>query len=155
MFGTDTIEVDVSTSDGTIMGSKTVRIASVRPMVQLYADHTLYGIEYNHALSSQSAIADSVMSFSAAPYYAGVAKDNDPLLHYVWTVNSAPYKAVDGHSNEIALDANKVGGQAAITVALTEPSNVFSTADGSWYVQMGAKGGGGSGGSSANPFGQQ
>lgn len=134
LFGSETVEVDAASQDGSAYGSASLSISSLDPGLTLYQDHPVFGVEYYNALGAQNSIADSEMTFDAVPYFVATTAANDPRLTYAWSVNGSTLQATSTNNNELTINAGNGGGFAAITVSLSSRANVLLDAQGAWNV---------------------
>jgi hypothetical protein len=137
LFGTDSIEVDVTTSDGTMSGSASMNIPSVKPLLLLYEDHPLFGVTYHKSLGPTTFVSESEMSFVAVPYFANATSPNDKSLSYDWTVNNQHINADDVKKNAITISAaGQKTGLAQISLDMAQPQNPFFSAHGDWTISF-------------------
>jgi hypothetical protein len=136
LYAANTFSVEVVSSDYTLSGSATAKIASHEPKILLYQDHPLFGLMHWNALGKQTSISESEMSFVAIPFFAPVTSLRDSALHYGWTINRTPIPADSEHPNEFTINSENSDGNAAIQLELTHESNFFLDSFGSWSIQM-------------------
>jgi hypothetical protein len=149
LFGSDTVSVEVSTTDGELRGFSSMRIASVEPSLELYENHSLFGILYYRALGSQTTLPEEEATFSAIPYFAPVESPNSGLLIYKWRINNTAIASDTTRPNAITLNAAGSDGRAFIELALTHATNFFMSAGGTWNVTLSSA----RGSSLTDPFG--
>lgn len=136
LYGTDTISVKAISMDNTLSGTASIKIASVDPVLTLYENHPLFGIIYHQAMSANTFIPDSEMTFAAIPYFAQAQSANDAHLQYAWQVNSAPVAGNDSHVSEITINADNFKGPATINLSITHTTNFLINPSGSWSVSF-------------------
>jgi hypothetical protein len=141
MFGTDVISVEAASTDGTFSGVATTRIPSAEPALILYTNHPLFGIMFNQALRTSSAIPGSETTFAAIPYFVEAQNLNDPALSYLWTVNGRRVPTSETDREEITINAGKSSGVAQISLALTHATNFLTDVLGLWNVTFSSSGG--------------
>jgi hypothetical protein len=137
LYGTDVIEVDAQTPDGSLAGSASVAIQTQAPQLVLYEDNPLFGIMYHEALGSSQNAPESETSFAAVPYFADAASPNDASLAYQWSVNGISIPTDPSDPSEITISASS-SQQAQIQLSVSKPSDPFFSASGSWLVSFGA-----------------
>jgi hypothetical protein len=154
LFGTDTISVDVRTSDGSLTGSASTNVSSVRPLLLLYEDHPLFGVTYHKALGAETFVPESEATFIAVPYFASVASPNDTSLMYDWVVNDQPIPPDTVKRSAITISsAGYATGDAFIRLNLSQSQNPFFSAHGEWNISFSTeRSGGGSNAPVKNPF---
>lgn len=149
LFGTDTIEVEAVSADGTLSGTASVNIPSVEPVLTLYEDNPLFGIMYSKALAQAATVKDPEVTFAAIPYFAEANSPDDSQLTYNWQVNGQRVPADYTRPSEITINSDKSTGNAGIALSLTRLRNWYMKADGQWNISFPN---GGSGTSGADPF---
>ncbi len=137
LFGAYTVSVEVSAAGGA-RGVGSTRIAAVEPVVRLYPDHPLFGLERWSALSGNAFIAEREMTFSVIPYFAPVRSPDDAQLLYAWRIDRARIPTDTAHPSMITVSAPQDGMLATIDLALTHASNFLIEAHGAWQVTLGA-----------------
>ena len=133
-----TVQVSVTTSDKTLGADRTTTIQTIAPILRLYTEHPLYGTMYHNALSTQTEISDTEMSFNAIPYFAAVSGANDKLFSYMWRVNQAAVDANDTRPNTLTINAGAAGGVAQVDLSLTHKKNFQLDAHGTWNINFGS-----------------
>lgn len=141
LFGTDTIEVEAVSGDGTLTGSASATLSSADPALVLYQNHPLFGIMFNQALAAQSVVPDTEMTFAAVPYFAQMVGPNDPALRWSWRVNDEEVAIDAAQPDELTVNAQNSSGAASIAVTVTHLTNYFLRAHGLWNVTLGSDSG--------------
>ena len=137
LYGSDSVTVDAQTTGGTLNGEASISIRTQDPELVLYDDSPLFGIMYHRALSSSSGAGEAETSFAGVPYFAEAVSPNDPRLTYSWNVNGSPVVADPQDQSEITISAQSQG-TAQISLSLSNSSDPFFSADGSWQVAFSA-----------------
>lgn len=149
LFGAVTVEVEAVSLDGSLVGQAIVLVPSVEPVLALYKNHPLFGVMYHQALTGQTFIPDSEMTFTAVPYFAQAKDPNDPRLIYAWKVNGKNISAGDASPGELTINANKSNGLARIELLLTHSTNWLTQSNGVWGLSFSSAGNNSDG---AGPF---
>lgn len=134
LFGSNTISVEARTSDGVYAGAAFVRIASRDPVLILYENHPLFGIQYHHALASQNVVSEVETSFIAIPYFAEAQSPNDSRLAYEWRVNGNEIRSDSTRPSELTINASGSSGVALVELTLSHATNLFLESGGSWRI---------------------
>lgn len=145
LYGSKRISVGAASADGGLTGEASVIISSVEPVLRLYMNHPLFGVLYNRALGSNTAIADSEMTFIVAPLYAP-AHPQDRAFQYAWRVDGTAIEADREDPAQITLSSEREGGGATITLSLTHATNWYLDAAGEWGMTLRSPG------SAGDPF---
>jgi hypothetical protein len=82
-----TINVDVSTRDGSETASGVITLSAGSPSIVFYKDDPLYGVLYNIALSSQAVFSNQEITLLAAPFSFTLPSLTKNNLQYSWTIN--------------------------------------------------------------------
>jgi len=140
LFGTDTVSVEVRTSDGMLRGFASVRISSVEPVLSLYENHPVFGILYHRALTNGSVLPETEAIFTAVPYFAPTRTPDSSTLIYAWRINNTPIGNDPKHPSSITINAEDSSGLAQIVLALTHATNFFIDTSGSWNITLAGAG---------------
>ena len=132
LFASFTISVDISTSDGRASGRGEVRLTSVEPQLRLYRAHPLLGVEYWSAASANTFVDESEATFAAVPFFAPVSTAQN--LSYEWRVNGRALTSDSKSPYTVTLSSDTPGTRGLIDLTVTQPSNIFTSADGSWGI---------------------
>lgn len=138
---TESVSVEVKTTDGELRGFASARIPSTDPKLVLYEDHPAFGILFHQALINGSTISESEASFSVIPYFAPEPTLKSSLLQYAWRVNGTPLTNDPTRPNTITLNAEGTDGNALIELAFTHATNYFISARNSWNLTLSTLGG--------------
>ena len=149
LFGTDVIEVEAVSADGTLAGKASVNIPSIEPMLLLYEDHPLFGILYSKALGETATVKDAEVTFAAVPYFAQAVSPDDSQLAYNWTVNGERVPADYIRPSAVTINAEGSSGSARLALSLTRARNWNMKAEGAWQISFPN---GGSGTVGTDPF---
>ncbi len=136
LFSTDVISLEARTSDNSFSGVASVSYPSIEPQLLLYEDHPLFGLMMHRALSTQTFIPESEMTFDVMPYFAQAAGVADPSLHYVWRVNGKDVAPDPVRPNALTVDAGKSAGTALVDLGLTRADNIFMNSTQSWSISF-------------------
>ncbi|MDO8522177.1 MAG: hypothetical protein Q7S08_02730 [bacterium] len=136
LFGTDTIEVEAVSADGTLSGKAGVNIPSVEPALLLYEDNPIFGIMYHKTFGQATTVKDAEVTFAAVPYFAEADSPDDPQLVYSWQVNGQRVTADYIRPSEITINADKSSGNADIALSLTRMRNWYMKADAEWKISF-------------------
>jgi hypothetical protein len=82
-----TIDVSVSTRDGSQTATGEIVLQPGSPSVVFYKDDPLYGVLYNAALGMQTVFTDPEITLLAAPFSFTMPAPGQNSLQYAWTIN--------------------------------------------------------------------
>ncbi|MBV9159749.1 MAG: hypothetical protein JO019_04100 [Candidatus Kaiserbacteria bacterium] len=155
LFDQKTVTVDVASPDKSVAASASVTISTGDPLVRLYEDHPLFGVEYFRALPPNFFLNESEMTFIAIPYFAKAQRGNSANLTHEWRVNGTPVAAAGDRTDEITLSAGNTGGLAHLELSVGDRTNILSQAAGTWDITFTKSGGapGATSGGASSPFG--
>lgn len=119
------IEVGVETADGSAVADARITAEALAPQVVLYENNPLYGILWNKALASDTALTAPEIRVVAQPFFFN--KADAPQLQYNWTLNS---QKVGSPSNDsIVFRKENAEGNANIGIEMTNPKAMFQFGD--------------------------
>ncbi len=134
LFGSDTISVEVRTSDGRVSNTASFSVPSAEPFIALYEDHPLYGVMYHRQLRAANLIPETEMTFTAVPFFAQASGPRDPQLAYAWRVNGADVASHPTDPEKITINASNSTGRALVELNVSHASNYFLDAKGAWNI---------------------
>lgn len=134
LFASDTISVEVSTRDGRLAATDSIRITSADPVLELYENHPVFGLRPNATLA-RSSFRDIEATVTAVPFFAPYPA-RDPAYVYEWTVNGRRIDTDPNYPNSLTLNAQDSAGDAAIRLLLSHENNIFLSARGSWDLVL-------------------
>lgn len=134
-YGTLNISVDVSSTHGTLVGSKTLSVGVSNPKVVLYEKSPLEGVLYNGALGSLISLSSgSELNIQAEPYFIS------PLgAQYDWYMNSALISS--GQRSLLVRNEENPSGASALEMVARNTVNTFQVANSSVRVEFENSGG--------------
>ncbi len=136
LFGSYVVSVEASAGGGA-RGVGSVRIASREPVVRLYADHPLFGVQYWSAIVRNAFVTEKEMTFVAIPYFAEVTHPDDGLLTYAWRIDRESITPDPIRPSAITLRAGDNGALALVSLLLTHASNFLMETRGTWQMTLG------------------
>jgi hypothetical protein len=146
LYGALIVSVDASAS-GNTRATQSIRIPAVTPVIDLYSDDALLGIQYRNAISGSSDLHSDQSTLTAEPYFFAVSDPQSSDLLYSWSVNGTPVLADATSPSRITLQV-KGGASGTASVGLSLASRTFSLENtkASWQVRVTPSGSG------ATPF---
>jgi len=129
-----TITVEVMSDTNTIVGSKSIRLASIAPSVLIYEDSPLYGPLFNREVGTNFILGSQEVSFSAFPLFFSTVSKSDSNISYSWGTNSASEQPGD----RITFRAPDTGsGSSNISLKIDNISKILQSTQRSFLVQFG------------------
>lgn len=122
-----TVSVTVATRDRSVVGSASVVVAPVNPVVHIYRHDPLLGIDFAHALSGTFTLPGTEEAFRAVGYHFGAA----PTLS--WTLNGTD----TGSDPDLTLRTTGTEEGTALLGVSADGDGIFSHAESSLTVQFG------------------
>ena len=112
LFGESIIAVTAGPADGSIKAKKTISINVFNPTIIFYKNHSLGGVMYNTAFSSDYRPEEGDISIKAEPYFISKTKSGPASqggLKYVWTVNGRPAIPNSNDFSLLTIESDKSG----------------------------------------------
>ena len=146
LYGALIISVDASAS-GNARATQAIRIPAVNPVIDLYSDDALLGIQYRNAIGGSSDLHSNQSTLVAEPYFFAVSGPQSSDLLYSWSVNGTPVLADATSPSRITLQVKGgASGTAAVGLSLASRLFSFENTKASWQVHVTPSG------SDATPF---
>ncbi len=129
-----TITVEVLSDANTIVGRKSIRLASITPSVLIYEDSPLYGPLFNREVSEKFILNSQEVSFSAFPLFFSTISQAEPNISYSWSTNSTSEQP----GNRITFRAPESGsGSSNISLKIDSVSKLLQSTQRNFLVQFG------------------
>lgn len=132
-YRTRTVSVIVKSQDGSLVGGDSFSLSAQEPLVRLYENSPLYGIQFDHALSGAYSLAGSEATLYAAPFFFSTA-NGGPTLQ--WFLNGASAQT----GNSITLRPTGAG-QGTANLSLSASAGSYSNATAALSLTFGASSG--------------
>lgn len=129
-----TITVEVLSDANTIVGSKSIRLASISPSVLIYEDSPLYGPLFNKEVGGKFILNNQEVSFSAFPLFFSAISQAEPNVSYSWGTNNSSEQP----GNRITFRAPESGsGSSNISLKIDNVSKLLQSTQRNFLVQFG------------------
>lgn len=132
-YRTRNISVVVKSQDGSLVGGDSFSLSAQEPLVRLYENSPLYGIQFDHALGGAYSLAGSEATLYAAPFFFSTA-NGGPTLQ--WFLNGSPVQM----GNSVTLRPTGTG-QGAANLSLTVSGGSYSNATAALSLTFGSTSG--------------
>lgn len=126
------LTVEISSSQGTLIGSKSLSIPRVEPELYFYEVHALHGLNQTASVNSFNLIADSAI-LRAEPYYLDIRVYNNPDI-LSWDINNT--QAFNPSLNPYEVTIQKVSevGSVPVNFQVGDRETVLQAAQGSLNI---------------------
>lgn len=129
-----TITVEVLSDANTVVGRKSIRLASITPSVLIYEDSPLYGPLFNREVGEKFVLSSQEVSFSAFPLFFSTISQAEPSISYSWGTNSTSEQP----GNRITFRAPESGsGSSNISLKIDNISKMLQSTQRNFLVQFG------------------
>jgi hypothetical protein len=122
-----TINVTVTSQDGSAAGAATVTLTPVDPVLRIYRNGPLLGPQYNSEVTGNITLNDDEESFRAVPYYFA----KKPT--FAWSVNGTQ----SGSEQVVTVRTNGDGPGTAVLTAEATQSGTYAEAETSLGIRFG------------------
>lgn len=134
------IDLEVSTVDGSMRAEKSIELQGAQPEIFLYENHPLYGIMYNKVVPSQFTLDKKEITLSSAPYFFDVNRKDDQSLVYEWSMNN---QKVANQTNPNSLILRRPdgspGGEALVGLTISKTDKNLQFKDSSTRIRFEAE----------------
>ncbi len=125
VHGKSTISLEVISPDGAIKAGKQIAVKTHEPMVVLYENDPLLGLQFERAVGDRFNMARQETTITAIPYFFSIKDIGDPNIDYRWNVNNQPIPDDTAGNNSITLRQEGQGGQGIVGVGVRHLTNTF------------------------------
>jgi hypothetical protein len=131
------VNVKVSTRDGSAQAEKTITFQAGSPSISFYRDDPLYGPLYNSALDTQVNLGKSgELSVLAIPYGFNKPSNGAGSLSFSWLVNSLKQIALESSQSIILRAPGDAGGSSDISLQIKNNNEILQGAQSSFNVSF-------------------
>lgn len=130
------ISVEVSTLDKKFNASRSISLSPQLPQLLFYENNPIYGVMYNKALSSNTALSQSEISLVGIPYFIGAKERSGNNLKYEWRQNGN----IVSNSNKSTLSFKQDKGQEGVSfigLQVSNPEKMFQMAENDISIKFG------------------
>jgi len=131
LFGSHILSVTVTSSDDTYRGYASERISSYEPVLLLYHEHPLFGVLTNAAIQENAFFDDREATFTATPYYADTAREQNDYI-FNWGVNRSLVPGSE--QNQITIRTEGAQVVAQIELIFSHAVNWLQNARNTWNI---------------------
>ena len=131
-----TIEVDVSSTDGTALGSAAVGVTPRSPRVYLYENNPLLGVLYNKSITNY-VMPGKELSITAEPFFFNTGTEPSNL-QFTWTMNGQTTQTMANDPSTLTLrNETDLSGNSTIGVQISNVLKTLQFASNSFSVTFG------------------
>jgi len=121
------IEVDVATTDNTLLASGGVSLRSGAPEILFYENNPLYGMMYNKVIGNNYNLEGQEISLTAEPFYFSGKSSQNYDLTYNWKLNNNEVFTETVNSLTLRNEADQ-SGTANLALEITSRGKIYQTA---------------------------
>lgn len=134
-YGDDIITVQVSTINGSVVGTGAVSIETTDARAVLYTWSPVTGVQYNRAISTTEGAVGTATTVVAEPYFMSALSAESPLLIYKWLVNGRTIKTNTDTPNILSLSSEDAV-SATVALSITHQTALLQEAKKRWQLQF-------------------
>jgi hypothetical protein len=123
-----TIDVQVSSADGSVNGENEIGVVATAPSVTFYQDDPLYGVLYNEAVGANVNLLHNQLKVLSAPYGFDTSTATAGSLSYSWTVNDTSHDELASSTSIILATPSGISGTSDIGLTIQNSNQILQTA---------------------------
>ena len=123
-----TIDVQVSSADGSVNGENEIGVVATAPSVTFYQDDPLYGVLYNEAVGANVNLLHNQLKVLSAPYGFDTSTATAGSLSYSWTVNDTSHDELASSTSIILATPSGSSGTSDIGLTIQNSNQILQTA---------------------------
>jgi len=131
-----TIDVQVSSADGTVNGESEIGVVAAVPSVAFYQDDPLYGVLYNEAVGDSVDLLHNQLKIVSVPYGFDTGITNTVnsgagstgSLSFGWTVNNTPHDELASSTSIILATPSGSSGSSDVGLTIQNNNQILQTA---------------------------
>lgn len=132
------VEVEVSTTNGSVSGYSSMSLSPGEPYVVLYKKDPLFGIEFQKALQGEILLNNSrEIQVAGFPMFFGTNNVNSRDLSYSWKINGATIKDIPDQSVLVFRQEENSSGTSAIGLSVENRNKILQFASGGFRLKFG------------------
>lgn len=132
------VSVEVATQDNALLAAAEIIVPPIAPRLLLYENHPLYGIRFNHALTSTFSLEGDEVRLSVVPFFFEVLARASRDIAYDWQAN---YQTLPNEKKPdiILRRASQRGGKATVSLEARHEKQSFQGDDAQLTISFGEK----------------
>jgi hypothetical protein len=135
---TSRIDVEVSSTGGTLQGKGTTFISAVSPKIVFYENNTVFGVRYEEAIGDRFTLLNEEIKITAHPYFFSSNTRVVPNADYEWRVDgSLTESAPEDDSSIILRQIGEGEGFASISLSIENTDKILQFAKESFSMFFG------------------
>jgi hypothetical protein len=128
------IGVTVSSEDGLLKASGSIRVKPIKPILLFYENNPLFGILYNKAITSKFIMKEKETSFTAVPY--GITRVGNGDVAFHWSVNNEPTQINQNGDTITVRNDSGTEGDSLIGLSIDNPKKIFQALKSGFSVTL-------------------
>jgi hypothetical protein len=132
------IDVEVSSTGGTLQGKGTTFISAVSPKIVFYENNTVFGVRYEEAIDDRFTLLSEEVKITAHPYFFSSNTRVVPSSSYQWRVDgSLVESAPDDNSSIVLRQVGDGEGSATVSLSIESANKILQFAKSSFSMFFG------------------
>jgi hypothetical protein len=129
-----TISVNITTTAGELVASRSIYIPAVQPVLYFYEVNALYGIN-TRAITSDFIMIANASEIKAEPYYLDSNTFNNPDI-FEWRINNKKVSVGGNDPYTITLEKTGQVGEAAVSLHVRSTAQLLQGARGGFTISL-------------------
>jgi hypothetical protein len=129
-----TISVNITTTAGELVASRSIYIPAVQPVLYFYEVNALYGIN-TRAITSDFIMIANASEIKAEPYYLDSNTFNSPDI-FEWRINNKKVSVGGNDPYTITLEKTGQVGEAAVSLHVRSTAQLLQGARGGFTISL-------------------
>lgn len=123
-----TIDVQVSSADGSISGESEIGVVATAPSLAFYQDDPLYGVLYNTAVGDSVGLLHNQLKIVAVPYGFDAPTTGAGSLSHSWSVNDTLHDELASSTSIILATPSGSSGSSDVGLTIQNNNQILQTA---------------------------
>jgi len=133
----ETVGVEVSSPDGSLLAKKEITINPTSPLVLFYEKSPLYGIQYQNGINKSYKLeGQKEVSVVAVPYFFGVTTVNSPDLQFNWRVNGQNVLDQNEVDSLTLRNETEESGTASVSLNIRNSVRILQSTAGQFLIEL-------------------
>ena len=135
---TSRIDVEVSSTGGSLQGKGTTFISAVSPKIVFYENDVIFGARYEEAIGDRFTLLNEEVKITSHPYFFSSNTRVVPSADYEWRIDgSLTESAPDDESSVVLRQVGEGEGFASISLSIENTDKILQFAESSFNMLFG------------------